>query len=409
MIDSMHADKDIVPSGESTEEIRELLALASRLKEGRSLPDSSFEKRLAQRMTELKAASTGIDPIVATSKKLRLLLDWMSLPRIAAVTALLVIGLSVIGLTGAVIRGGGFGRNAQEAGLSSDTNNPDDVVSREKSTSLSAVPGQTGAGQDSSGYAAPEAESAAAGTAGTPTQGLPSSQRVIKTGDYAIEVAQGEFDGKYVEVTAIASSFGGYVVSADVRSYSEDLMRGTITIRVASTEGNFERAQSEIDALGNVKTRKISGQDVTEEYVNLQSRLRNYEAQEAQLLTLMQRAQTIEEILSVQSRLSDVESQIEQIKGRVKYMESRTDFATISVDMRETKDGGGQETGGTDWGLVESIKYAGWLAVQTFNFVIMAIGVILPLIFMTFGVYLLIFKLVQWRRGRNRSSQDHQS
>ncbi|MFA5809502.1 MAG: DUF4349 domain-containing protein, partial [Thermoleophilia bacterium] len=330
-------------------------------------------------------------------------------PRIAAVTAALVIGLSVIGLTGAIIRGGGPGRSAPEAGLMTDTNTAADVATREKSTGISAAPGQTGAGQDSSGFTGPEAESAAAGSAGALTPGLPSSQRVIKTADYTIEVPQGEFDGKYLEVKAIASRYGGYVVSADARSYSEDLMRGTITIRVASTADNFDRAQDAIDALGNVKSRKISGQDVTEEYVDLQSRLRNYEAQEAQMLALMQRAQTIEEILSVQSRLSDVQSQIEQIKGRMKYMESRTDFATITVDMRETKDGGVQETGGTDWGFVESVKYAGWLAVQTFNFVIMAMGVILPLILMAFGFYLLIFKLVQWRRGRSSASQDRQT
>jgi hypothetical protein len=323
----------------------------------------------------------------------------MSPPRIAAVTAALIIGLSVVGLTGAIIRGGGPGGSAQQAGLVTETNNAADMTSREKSSGLATVPGQ-----GSSGYVAPGAESAAAGTTGASNQGLPSSQRVIKTADYTIEVAQGEFDGKYAEVKAIASRFGGYVVSADARSYSEDLMRGTITIRVASTDDNFDRAQGEVDALGNIKSRKISGQDVTEEFVDLQSRLRNYEAQEAQLLALMQRAQTIEEILSVQSRLSEVQSQIEQIKGRIKYMESRTDFATISIDMRETKDGGEQETGGTDWGFVESVKYAGWLAVQTFNFVIMAMGVILPLILMAFAVYLLIFKLVQWRRGRNTSS-----
>ena len=409
MIDRMLADKDIFPSGEYTEETRKLLAIASELKAGRPLPDSRFEERLAQRMTELQAARTGTDAVSITDEKRRLLPGWMSLPRIAAVTAALVIGLSVIGLTGAIIRGGGPGRSAPEAGLMTDTNTAADVATREKSTGISAAPGQTGAGQDSSGFTGPEAESAAAGSAGALTPGLPSSQRVIKTADYTIEVPQGEFDGKYLEVKAIASRYGGYVVSADARSYSEDLMRGTITIRVASTADNFDRAQDAIDALGNVKSRKISGQDVTEEYVDLQSRLRNYEAQEAQMLALMQRAQTIEEILSVQSRLSDVQSQIEQIKGRMKYMESRTDFATITVDMRETKDGGVQETGGTDWGFVESVKYAGWLAVQTFNFVIMAMGVILPLILMAFGFYLLIFKLVQWRRGRSSASQDRQT
>ena len=74
-------------------------------------------------------------------------------------------------------------------------------------------------------------------------------------------------------------------------------------------------------------------------YVDLQSVCVTPEAQETQMLELMKKAQTIEEILTVQSRLAEIQSQIEQIKGRMKYMESRTDFATITVDLRETKEG----------------------------------------------------------------------
>lgn len=404
LIDRMLAGENISPSGETTEEERQLLAIAAELMDGRALPDGRFEKRLALGMAKLKAADSGSDAFATAGEKRRLLPGWLSMPRLAAVTAALVLGLGVIGLTGAIIRGGGPGSSTPSPALVTDS----DVASREKSTGVSPVPGQTGAAQDSSGFSGPEAESAAAGSAAS-SPGLPSSQRVIKTADYTIEVAQGEFDGKYSEIKAVAARYGGYVVSADARSYGEDLMKGTISIRVASSADNFDRAQNDIDALGNVKSRKISGQDVTEEYVDLQSRLRNYEAQEAQMLALMQRAQTIEEILSVQSRLSEVQSQIEQIKGRITYMESRTDFATITVDLRETKDGGAQETGGTDWGFVESVEYAGWLAVQTFNFVIMAMGVILPLILMASLVYLLIRKLVQWRRVRKGSGPDRQA
>lgn len=408
LIDRMLAGDDISASGETTEEERQLLSMAAELMDGRALPDGRFEERLTLGMAKLKAADSVSDAVAAAGEKRRLLPGWLSMPRIAAVTAALVLGLGVIGLTGAIIRGGGPGSSTSSPALVTDAVTDSDVASREKSTGVSPVTGQTGAAQDSSGFSGPEAESAASGSAAS-SPSLPSSQRVIKTADYTIEVAQGEFDGKYSEIKAVAARYGGYVVSADARSYGEDLMRGTISIRVASSVDNFDRAQNDIDALGNVKSRKISGQDVTEEYVDLQSRLRNYEAQEAQMLALMQRAQTIEEILSVQSRLSEVQSQIEQIKGRITYMESRTDFATITVDLRETKDGGAQETGGTDWGFVESVEYAGWLAVQTFNFVIMAMGIILPLILMASLVYLLIRKLVQWRRVRKGSGPDRQA
>jgi len=182
---------------------------------------------------------------------------------------------------------------------------------------------------------------------------------------------------------------------------NDGLNSGSVTIRVANTSDNFTRAQAEVDGLGNVTSKQISGRDVTEEYVDLQSRLRNAEAQEAQFLALMQRAQTIDEILMVQSRLAEVQSEIEQIKGRMNYMEGRTDFATISIAMRES--GGDEEpdeSGGINWGFVDSIEYAGWIAVQTLNFVIVALGVIVPLTVMLGGLALIAYRIVQKRRAK---------
>ena len=192
------------------------------------------------------------------------------------------------------------------------------------------------------------------------------------------------------------------MVSGDTRAEGDQLKRGNLTIRVLSANDNFAKAQAEIDGLGNVTSRKIVGQDVTEEYVDLQSRLRNSEAQEAQMLELMKKAETIEEILTVQSRLSDIQAQIEQIKGRIQYMDSRTDYATITVDLRDTKDGGSGETAGQEinWGFVDSLKYAGWLAVQSVNFVIVSLGIIIPVLLIGLVVFLLAYRLV--RRLRNR-------
>ena len=95
-------------------------------------------------------------------------------------------------------------------------------------------------------------------------------------------------------------------------------------------------------------------------------------------------------------------AQIEQIKGRIQYMDSRTDYATITVDLRETKDGGSGETAGQEinWGFVDSLKYAGWLAVQSVNFVIVSLGIIIPVLLIGLVVFLLAYRLV--RRLRNR-------
>lgn len=428
LIERLLAGETVAAAGDREEELEKLLAIAAELNERRPEPSAEFEERLEARMAGLKTATavTSDDtadaspgdgvaaPGAATGTSIdekSWLRAWLSMPRLAAVAAALVIGLGVVGVGGAIIRGGYQGKTATVSDVASDTGTPaDDVKTLENATGQSAA-GRSGeiAAGDTAGYAgSPPGGSAdsgsTAGISGVDTvTPLPSTQRIIQSADYQVEVAQGEFNDKYSQISAIAAKYGGYVVSGDTRSSGDELKRGSITIRVASGNDNFTKAQADLEGLGNVTSKKVSGQDVTEEYVDLQSRLRNAEAQETQMLELMKRAQTIEEILTVQSRLAEIQSQIEQIKGRMKYTESRTDFATITVDLRETKEGVSEtESVGTNWGFIDSLKYAGWLAVQTLNFVIVALAVIVPLTLMGGGLAILFYRLAQWRRNRNK-------
>ncbi|MHB8159999.1 MAG: DUF4349 domain-containing protein [Thermoleophilia bacterium] len=425
LIERLLAGETVAAAGGREDELEKLLAIAAELNKRRPEPSAEFEERLEARMAGLKTATAVTsddtadaspgDGVTAPGAATGMSIDgkswlrtWLSMPRLAAVAAALVIGLGVIGMGGAIIRGGYQGKTATVSDVASDTRTPaDDVKNLENATGQSAA-GRSGeiAAGDAAGSPSGDiaGSGSTAGMAGVDTVvPLPSTQRIIQSADYQVEVAQGEFNYKYSQISAIAAKYGGYVVSGDTRASGDELKRGSITIRVASANDNFTKAQADLDALGNVTSRKVSGQDVTEEYVDLQSRLRNAEAQETQMLELMKKAQTIEEILTVQSRLAEIQSQIEQIKGRMKYMESRTDFATITVDLREMKEGVDvTESGGTNWGFVDSLKYAGWLAVQTLNFVIVALAVIAPLTLMGGGLAILFYRLAQWRRNRKK-------
>ncbi|MDO8735973.1 MAG: DUF4349 domain-containing protein [Thermoleophilia bacterium] len=394
------------------EELDRLLALAEEIGEGRPEPTKEFQEHLAKRMAELStqssvAGASSIDGsknsgVTIDAGKIRWLPGWLTMPRIAAATAALVIALGLAGVTGALIRGGYQGKTTADTSAVSQSRAEGDNTQTPEQVIGGSAPQRTGeiAVDDAAEYAAPDSATSSGSTGAPAVAPLPSTQRIIQTADYRIEIVPGEFDEKNAQISAIALKYGGYVVSGDTRMGSDGLKTGSITIRIANANDNFTRAQTEVDGLGNVTSKKISGQDVTEEYVDLQSRLRNAEAQEAQYLSLMQRAQTIEEILTVQSRLAEVQSEIEQIKGRMKYMEGRTDFATISVELRETGEGGQPDDDGTNWGFVDSIRYAGWLAVQTLNFVIVSLGVIVPLLLIGGGSALLAYRIIQKRRAR---------
>jgi hypothetical protein len=80
-----------------------------------------------------------------------------------------------------------------------------------------------------------------------------------------------------------------------------------------------------------------TARDVTEEYVDLEAQLRNLQATEAQYLTLLERAENVEEILKVQKELSTVRGQIEQIEGRMQYLEQTSETSLIEVTLQETE------------------------------------------------------------------------
>jgi Domain of unknown function (DUF4349) len=186
----------------------------------------------------------------------------------------------------------------------------------------SAVAGGAGAGG-----AVAEGSSGFASVGGLP----PIGPAVVKTASLEVQVAKGDFDQSFQTALQVAGRYGGYVESSSTSGTR--IHSGSITIRVPSTA--FDRAMADLTGLGTVRSRSVSGQDVTNQYVDLNARLRTWEAQEAVLLRLMKRATSVEATLRVQSNLQDVQFRIEQIKGQLRVLENQTELATIDVAMHE--------------------------------------------------------------------------
>jgi hypothetical protein len=86
--------------------------------------------------------------------------------------------------------------------------------------------------------------------------------------------------------------------------------------------------------MGNVATEKSDANDATQEYTDLQARLRTLQATEQRYLDLLAKAETVPDILTLQDRLDSVRGQIEQVQGRVNLLDHLTDLATITVHLR---------------------------------------------------------------------------
>lgn len=149
---------------------------------------------------------------------------------------------------------------------------------------------------------------------------------IIKTGSVSMVVS--DVRAAIKAISDYATAKGGFVVSSNVSKY-DVAVSGDVTIRIPSTV--FEQGVSDVKAMGEVQSESVYGQDVTEEYVDLDAQLTNLRATEAQFLEIMKKAVKIEDVLAVQRELSAVRSEIERITGRMKYLQESASFSTLSV------------------------------------------------------------------------------
>ncbi len=176
-------------------------------------------------------------------------------------------------------------------------------------------------------------------SASYPDQGIetraPQTRMVIKNASLSIVV---EEPGTTLDaISDLAADLGGFVVTSNL--YRMEINGGlevpqaNITIRVPAEK--LDQALAEIKSgAGQILSENISGQDVTQEYTDLESRLRNLENAEQQLTEIMEQAYETEDVLSVYNRLVEVQEQIELIKGQMQYYEQSADLSAISVNIQ---------------------------------------------------------------------------
>ena len=204
----------------------------------------------------------------------------------------------------------------------------------------------------------------------TPRPGLPTvTPNVIKTARLQLEVKEGKLQESVQAGVAVAERYGGFVVSTALDE--EKASYGTVVVRVPAER--FGQALEELKELGDVEGQSVSGQDVTQEFVDLEARLRNFSAQEAVLLRLMDRSRTVADTIRVQRELQGVQLEIERIRGRLRYLRDQTSMATIELNVREVGAAPGPDTM-----LERAWKRALRLSLSVVSAVIVGAGFVVP-------------------------------
>jgi hypothetical protein len=155
---------------------------------------------------------------------------------------------------------------------------------------------------------------------------------VIQNADLTIVVA--DVDARMEAIEAMAVKMGGYVVSSNKYQSSSnngvEMPEAQVVVRIPA-----ERLDEALDAIKSdvveTQTESRSGQDVTADYVDQQSRLKNLEATEAQLVKILDEAASTEDVLNVFNQLTSIREQIELVKGQIKYYEESAALSAVTV------------------------------------------------------------------------------
>lgn len=161
-------------------------------------------------------------------------------------------------------------------------------------------------------------------------------RKIIRNAELTMEVSNPTESQR--RIASIAESRGGFVVTSEAsqrqdNDKSRPEMTVKVVVRVPATQ--FDSTINEIrGAASRVMQEKTTGQDVTEEYIDLEARIRTKQALEAQFLEIMKQAKSVTDALEVQRQLAEVRTEIEQLEGRRRYLENQSSLSTVTVTLQ---------------------------------------------------------------------------
>ncbi|MBQ3006407.1 MAG: DUF4349 domain-containing protein [Clostridia bacterium] len=247
------------------------------------------------------------------------------------------------------------------------------------------------------------ADSSAAQSAAGEAPSEKTQEKIIKTVELSIQTK--EYEAYIAAMTANVSSLGGYVENATNHMgtyYSSNTNRNsTYVVRIPADKLDAFLAGAE--EKGKIVRKTESQKNVTLEYVDLESRINAYKTERTTLTGLLEKAESLENVLSIQERLSEVNYEIETYTAQLRVLENRVSYSTVTLEINEVervteeKPTIGSRIKNTFLDNVDELIE--WLGDFVVNF-IGGLPILLPAAAVIIAVVLILRKIIRKRRGK---------
>lgn len=224
-----------------------------------------------------------------------------------------------------------------------------------------------------------------------------TKRMIIKTGTMGIEVDK--YDDAAVKVNEIVKKYGGYVSNTTSSQNSSGKKQGTLVLKVPADK--YEALVSETSTLGKVMTQNINANDVTEEYIDLEARLKTQKELEQRLIKLLaEKTARLTDVVEVEQKLASVRQVIESIDGKMRYMRNQSEMSTLTLSLYEPAILVTSSGGGFFYELGQGVKKGLRGFTDILSGMIMLLIALLPVIIFVLVILWIIRKVIRNRKKK---------
>ena len=228
---------------------------------------------------------------------------------------------------------------------------------------------------------------------------IKDQRMIIKTGSLSLETEK--YDNAETKILNIVKTHGGFISNTKSSLNTSGNKSGTIIAKVPADK--FDLLVTDVSSIGKVMNQSIQASDVTEEYVDLESRLKTQKELEQRLLKLLnEKAVKLSDVIEVEEKLASVRQKIEGIEGKMKLLRSQSDLSTLTINVYEPSMISTSSGGGFFYELGQAVRkglsgFTGVLAVS-----ITILIAIIPILIIAYVIYRVI-KAILKRRIQNKA------